>query len=166
MDQARALEFLAAHQPMPDDLQVTQELLDGYRAALVVLDEHPSPACIPLFLNSFGERDLFGNYQRVAGVLRYFSQDEITPHLAANLAVNKTRSVRYWNAQMAQDFPDPSFLEPLVEMLREEDSDLRSAAVLALAAMNDPQAKQALREALAWEAEEDVKELMLDALAE
>jgi hypothetical protein len=164
MDKADALSFLASHQPMPDDKQVTKELLDDYRAALQVCHRDRPPECISLFLKSFGERDLFGNYSRVVDVLRQFPTNEVVLHILDALNNSRLRSVRYWNAQAAQEFPDRRLIGPLAKLLLESDVDLRSAAVLALAAIKDEKVEPILATALSRETESDIRELILESI--
>ena len=59
--------------------------------------------------------------------------------------------MRYWNADIAANFPTAELLEPLAHLLTEDDEDLRSAAAIALGQIRDARAEGLLRNALANE---------------
>ena len=68
----QGLAFLNAYQPMPDDTELSEELVRAYDEVRRFFIEHPDARCIPLFLKSFGAGDGFGVYQLVEDVLRHF----------------------------------------------------------------------------------------------
>ena len=144
------LSFLKTHQPMPDDAELSEELVRAYDEVRRLFIAHPDARCIPLFLTSFGEGDGFGVYQLVEDVLRHFSLDKVLPHLRKGLTHGQ-RSIRYWNADIAANFPTAELIEPLAQLLTEDDEDIRSAAAIALGQIRDARAEGFLRQALANE---------------
>lgn len=146
----QGLAFLKAHQPMPDDTALSEELVRAYDEVRRLFIDHPDARCIPLFLTSFGEGDGFGVYQLVEDVLRHFSLDTVVPHLRKGLT-HLRRSIRYWNADIAANFPTSELIEPLAPLLMEDDEDMRSTAAIALGQIKDARAEGLLRNALANE---------------
>ena len=144
------LAFLQTHQPMPEDTELSEELVRVYDEVRRLFIDHPDARCIPLFLTSFGDGDGFGVYQLVEDVLRHFSLGTVVPHLKKALTHGR-RSIRYWNADIAANFPTAELLEPLAQLLREDDEDIRSAAAIALGQIRDTRAAGLLRSALAHE---------------
>ena len=144
------LAFLKTHQPMPDDTELSEELVRAYDDVRRLFIAHPDARCIPLFLTSFGEGDGCGVYQLVEDVLRHFSLDTVVPHLKKGLTHGR-RSIRYWNADIAANFPTIELIEPLAQLLTEDDEDIRSAAGIALGQIRDARAEGLLRNALANE---------------
>lgn len=50
---------------MPNDYDITQELINKYNNVRLYFSANPAEEAIPLFLQSFGEGDGFGVYQLV-----------------------------------------------------------------------------------------------------
>jgi hypothetical protein len=146
----QGLAFLQAYQPMPDDSELSEELVREYDEVRGFFLDHPDARCIPLFLMSFGEGDGFGVYQLVEDVLRHFGKNLVVPHLRTGLT-HARRSIRYWNAEIAANFPTPELIEPLAQLLTKDDEDLRSSAAIALGQIKDVRAEGLLRDALANE---------------
>ena len=144
------LAFLKAHQPMPDDTELSEELIRAYDEVRRLFIAQPDARCIPLFLTSFGAGDGFGVYQLVEDVLRQFSLDTVVSHLKKGLTHGQ-QSIRYWNADIAANFPTADLIEPLAQLLTEDDEDIRSAAAIALGQIRDARAEGLLRSALANE---------------
>lgn len=148
MTTEQGLAFLQAHQPMPDDRDLSEALIREYDAVRQFFMDHPDPRCIPLFLTSFGAGDGLGVYQLVEDVMRPFSRETVVPHLQRGLA-HSQRSIRYWNAEIAAHFPSLDLLELLGTLLTEDDEDLQAAAAIALGQIQDARAETLLRNALA-----------------
>jgi hypothetical protein len=124
MNKEQALQFLREHQPMPPDEEWTEELAEQYAAVRQYFINNPDPACIPLFLHSYGERGGLGLYQMVADVFEQYSAEEVIPHLTKALS-SKHRSVRYWTAQICMLFADEQLVEPVLNALKDSDEDTR-----------------------------------------
>ena len=103
--------------------------------AAVPSDHEALPPQFP-FLHSFGEGSGFGVYQLVEDTLRVHD-DDLVSKLSASLRSAES-SVRYWTAQIAQNYPALSLRDPLIERLRDARPGTRAAAVVALLDLGDP----------------------------
>lgn len=56
MTKKEALAFLALNQPMPNDYDITQELINKYNNVRLYFSANPAEEAIPLFLQSFRGR--------------------------------------------------------------------------------------------------------------
>ena len=139
-----ALDFLEQHQPMPADDTLDDDLIGRYEEVRGFLEQNPEELAVPLLLNSFGEGDGFGVYQRVEDVLVKLPNDVVLPHLLEALR-SPIRSVRSWSAELASAFPNPILLPALEELLAIGESDERSAAITALEQMGGRDALLALQ---------------------
>lgn len=157
MTTEEALDFLRQHQPMPDDEEaaeeVAQEIIDGYENARKHFLDHPDVRCVPLFLNSFGDGTGWGIYQMVDEVLWQFSEDEVVPHLLQALA-SPLVGVRYWNTQIAMDFPSPRLIPTLTHLVDDPDRGVRCFAIFALSLIPSSEVLPPLQHALATEKDE------------
>ena len=165
MKKEEALAFLKTHQPLPPDEKLTQDIADQYDEIRRYFLQYPARECIPLFLNSFGKGDGFGSYVLIEDVIQRFAAEEVVPHLVKALS-SKFKSVRYWNAQIALNFPAPKLVAPLSQLLKAGDFDMRYACITALGQIKDERIKEVLREAFAREKEEEICELIKGILAE
>ena len=93
MNTQEALEFLEQNQPMPADSELTEEHIAKYDEIRSFFIESPDLACLPLFLNSFGDGDGFGVYQLIEDVIGQLRFEEVLPHLLDALS-SPFRSVR------------------------------------------------------------------------
>jgi HEAT repeat protein len=159
MTAEEALKFLEAHQTMPDDKELSQELIDQYELIRKYFLKQPDDRCISLFLNSFGEGDGFGVYQRVEDVIRLFPPWKVVPDLIKSLASSR-RSVRYWSAEIASIFPDKALVDPLGRLLDEADEDMRAAAAIALGQIKEKSARRLLVERLLKEQDKHVRSII------
>lgn len=148
---------------MPPDDELTEGLIKEYEQVREYFIINPDPECIPLFLNSFGEGDGFSVYKLVDEVLWKFKPAEVIPHLLLALQ-SEYSSVRYWCTQIAALFPEPDLFEPLRHILFNADADTRAAAVTALVLMKDARVDIIFQQALQQEKDDDVRELLIDAL--
>ena len=165
MKKEEALAFLKKHQPLPPDEKLTQDIADQYDDIRRYFLQYPDKECIPLFLNSFGEGDGFGIYVLIEDVIQQFATEKVVPYLVKALFC-KFKSVRYWNAQIAFNFPDPELVAPLSQLLKKGDFDMRYACITALGEIRDERIKDVLRAALAKEKEEEIRELIKEILKE
>jgi len=153
-----ALKFLKNHQPMPSDKDLDKETIDRYNEVRKIFLFNRVPECVPLFLNSFGERDGFGVYQLIEDVIRKFDDSEVIPHLSAALK-SDLRSVRYWNTQIAALFPSIELIEPLVGLLSDEDFDIKYASLTALSQINSNKVINIVKEFQKKEEDSELREL-------
>lgn len=165
MTREEAIAFLQEHQPLPPDECLDQATIDQYDLVRKHFLDHPDEACIPLFLNSFGEGDGLGVYPVIGQVLRLFAPSEVVPHLVRGL-VGGQRSVQLWNAEYAADFPDSRLVEPLEQLLANGDYDVKYASIVALEQIHDSRIRTILERALEREEEDDLRELLASVLRE
>jgi len=138
MNKNEALSFLIAHQPMPDDEDLTQELIDKYDEVRKYFIAHPEKQAIPLFLNSYGNGDGLGVYQVVEDLFYQFESEDVIPQIRNILEDSSTsESVRYWVTQLAAAFPDDSLKKGLELSLKSNNDDIIEAAQLALDIIED-----------------------------
>lgn len=160
-----ALSFLHDHQPMPDDSDLRDELIQQYDKVRKYCRDNPAPEFIPLLLNSFGHGSGFGVYQVVEDALRPYSPGEVVPHLKRSLT-SRHGGVRHWSADIAAGFPSLELLPELTDLLKDQDSDIRSSAVLALSQL-DPQIISPLfLKHLHTEPDSDIIDLINDQLSD
>ncbi|UYK87519.1 hypothetical protein [Xanthomonas sacchari] len=136
-----ALTFLRAQQPLPDDDQLTQDLIDAYDAARRLFLAAPDHAALPLFLRSFGKGDGWGVYPLVEDLFHACSRGEAIVAIREALEdpLLSDRS-RYWVTQLAAAFADPTMRTGLALSLRSESADTREAAQVALERVDDQDA--------------------------
>ena len=107
MTRNEAISFLQAHQPMPPDELLTQELIDEYDSVVKFFKEYPEKEAIPLLLRSFGEWDCYGVYEMVKFALFKCVVEDVVLSLKVVLEdYSVPESVRYWATLLAGDFPD------------------------------------------------------------
>ncbi len=162
MTNEEALDFLNAHQPLPDDAR--EELLQRLRTVTSHLFQHPDPACIPLLLNTLARWDDWSLYDSIQSVLRQFKPAEVVPFLRAGLD-HKRDVTRSWSADTARYFPHPLLVEPLGRMLGEPRSEMRLVAAAALEMIALPEVVALAKQALDTEEDEDVLEILRQIVA-
>jgi HEAT repeat protein len=135
------------------------EMLAQYKATTIWFYNHPDPACIPLFLNSFGEWRDWSLYDSVQAVIQQYSREEVLPHLVAGCS-SKNEAIRLWCADTARLFPDEALIEPLAELLKETRIDMRLVAAAALECIDSPKTKDIAAAAIAGETDEEVRDIL------
>ncbi len=127
-----AINFLKQHQPMPSDDEIKEEEIAKYEEVRKIFINNSDKQCIPLFLNSFGGKDGLGVYQMVEDVIRMYDDEKVLPHILQ--ALNSPHiGVRYWNVEISSNFPSKELFIPLSKILQCEDTDIKCAAITALA---------------------------------
>lgn len=132
MTKTEAIFYLQQHQPMPNDGELKEKDAKKYEEVRCYFLAHPDERCIPLFLNSFGGKDGLGVYQMVEDVIISFDKNIVLPYIMDALN-SQNDSVKYWTAQIASNFPEVCLFEPLVELLKCQDIDIKFAVITALA---------------------------------
>lgn len=163
MNKDIAIAFLRLHQPMPNDDILDEGLINKYDEVRKFFLVNPSEECIPFFLNSFGEYDGFGVYQLVEDVILKFKHEIVVDYLKKSLR-NENKGVRYWCAQIAASFPDNILVEPLSDLLTDEISDIRFAAITALVEIPNLNINEILISHLDRENDFYVKEFIVDII--
>ena len=157
LTETKMLDFLRAHQPMPPDHSLDDATAATYNSARVWFEESPSDRCVPLLLNSFGDGDGFGMYQRVVDTLKRHDRAVVVDALRESLG-SEHESVRYWSAQVAAEIPDAILGEPLRALLRDPSPGIRAAAVFALGEVGGKDNKAAVRALASTESDPEVVE--------
>ena len=156
-----ALLFLQAHQPLPPTKEISNELLSQFDEVRKHFAAHPDSRCVPLLLNSFGQGDGHGVYQRVEDTLRVHSPEIVVEALLQGLR-SPHHSIRQWNAEIAANYPRPELVKPLAELLRHGTIDEQMSAAIALKLNDNPEARRELNDALNSNMEEEVKRAILE----
>ena len=159
MDANEGLAFLAAHQPLPDDHDLTQVVIDQYDEVRRYFIAHPDPRCVPLFLGSFGDGVGWGVYQLVDEVMRAHPGDVVVRGLDSALA-SPHLSVRSWALQIAMDYADRRLVPHFKRSLFSDDHEERYWAAQNLAINFAPEDAPVLRLALSRETEPSVLEVL------
>jgi HEAT repeat protein len=164
MDKSAALQFLAAHQPMPSDWDITDEEGATYADIIEYFKEFPAPESIPLLIGSLGKGCGLGMYSHVRFALMKHPYNLVAKHLRDALE-NPGGTSREWCAELAVEFADPILLPTLLPLLQDEDASLRVWTAMALEFIADTSALPALEAALSRETEQDVQEQLRAAMA-
>src|SRR2546428_4002283 len=163
MTKEEALAFLAAHQPLPDDREITQELLDQFDAARTLFLRERDERCVPLFLNSFGEGSGFGVYQLVADVIRRYPERVVIPALRDSVR-SRRQGVRSWSWDIALEHPGSELVPLAIEALRASDEDERNFAAAYLIDASSGRDVPVLAEARDREPDPSIKAILSEAV--
>lgn len=127
-----ALSFLKKHQPMPNDDEIKENEINEYEEVRKYFINNPDEQCVPLFLNSFGGKDGLGVYQMVENVILMYDSEIVLPHILK--ALDSTyEGVKYWGIQISSNFPSECLFNPLVNLLKLKDEDIKLATITAIA---------------------------------
>ena len=167
MNKDEAFRFLAEHQPMPDFPD--HSLMNRFKATTMALYNEKDEACIPLYLNSFGEWEDLTIYDSIQTVLRGFPQKSVVPHLILAMS-SKNRNIMYWCADTARYFPDKSLIPCLASLMEDPVIDVRLAGAAALEQVNRGNQSDEIRAMAAqrhcMETDEDILEVLESILAD
>jgi len=164
MNKETALNFLRAHQPMPPDDKLTKDLIKQYDEIIDFFIQSPDPKCVPLFLNSFGDGEGNGLYEQVEQVFYTFAASEVVPHLVKTLK-SEHAGVRYWSAQIAMDYSVSELIDPLEQLLLNDEIDeTRQFAAAALEDIPDQRVDEIFEKQLKIEQDPELVAEMKEAL--
>ncbi|MBQ4069160.1 MAG: hypothetical protein IJC76_07895 [Lachnospiraceae bacterium] len=163
-----AVSFLKAHQPMPSDDELQENDIKKYAEIRDYFIKNPDEQCISLFLNSFGGKDGYGVYQMVEDVILMYDIEKVVPHLLKTFD-SVYEGVKYWGIQISSNYPSEKFFEPLVDLLKSEDEDIKFATITTLARMalnniNKQQIINILKKEYEILLDEDIKEFIIEVL--
>ncbi len=144
MTRGEALAFLRAHQPLPADDDLSDELIQQHDAVRRFFLDHRDPECIPLFLGSFGDGSGCGVYQLVEDVILPFGADQVVVHLSSALG-SPWPGVRNWCAEIAGALPDARLAPALWALTDDPSIDTRTWAIYALGRIGGPEVRDRLR---------------------
>jgi hypothetical protein len=164
MDQEKALLILDKYSPMPDDEQLTEEIVDEYKAVVDYLDDKPPEIRFlkPLF-NSLGAFDGWGVYEVTRSLIVSYNKLDVVPLIKEGLKSVRDGK-RYWSTLIAADFADESLIPLLLEKLKDPLEEIRLNSVMALEAIGNPVVINELNEMENSESDEDVIEAIQDAI--
>lgn len=157
MNKDDALAFLALHQPLPSDAELSEDVIKRYDEVRRFFLEHPDPDCVRPLLNSFGNGNGHGVYQLIENVIRKLPTRIVVAELIQSMR-SEHRGVRYWSVQIAALFPVNTLLPELRERLREDDFDMKYAALTALEQIG-AEAKPVIAEFLVTESDPELRSL-------
>ncbi|HWL26739.1 MAG TPA: hypothetical protein VNR38_23810 [Ureibacillus sp.] len=81
MNKEQALSILEKYSPMPDEEDLTEEMIDEYASTIEYFGENPDSICIEPIMMTFSLGDCFGVYEHAVSVLMNFSNDQVIPYL-------------------------------------------------------------------------------------
>ncbi|RJG36506.1 hypothetical protein [Motilimonas pumila] len=127
MNIEESLQFLAKHQPMPSDLEITNVQCDLFVASLELFQNSHDVRCIPLFMNCVSEHTGMGMYEIIADVLMNQDRVNVIRGLRDGLQSNDI-AIKYRCCWWALEL-DAWELLPIIEPLVNSDNeDLRDAS--------------------------------------
>jgi HEAT repeats len=164
MDQEKALMILDKYSPMPDDEQLTEEIVDEYKAAIDYLDNRPPEKRFlkPLFY-SLGAFDGWGVYEVTRSLIVSYNKFDVVPLIMEGLK-SERNGRRYWSTLLAADFADENLTPLLLETLKDPLEEIRLNSVMALEAIGNPVVINELNEMKVSESDEDVIEAIQEAI--
>jgi HEAT repeat protein len=126
-----AFEFLMSHQPLPDDEDLSKELIGRYDEVRRHFVEFPNQQAVPLLLHSFGNGDGFGVYQLVEDAISGIEPGVVVGHLLDGFESSHA-SIRYWCVQISGNYNDERLVRPLLRLLNDVSADTRMAALISI----------------------------------
>lgn len=166
MDIEDALRFLAQHQPLPGDANLSDELIREFNDVRAFFESHADPRSPELLLGALGDGSGFGVYQLVEDALHNQERGAVLAALRGSLS-SEHAGVRSWSAEIAAgSYHDRSLLPGVMALLAEDPSpDTRYWAavfVSRLAAIGEAE-PSAIRALLETEQDAEVAELLRNA---
>jgi len=158
-----ALQFLREHQPLPSDAELTEDVIVQFDEIRKFFSENPDPACVSLFLNSFGDGSGFGVYQLVERTLQKQDRNLVIRELKSGLRSPRP-SVRGWCAEISAGFADECLIPELSTLLQEGDYDTKYAAVTALEQIGGESVKSLLQRCVSSERDTGIATLIGEVL--
>ncbi len=122
-----ALAFLAAHQPMPSDHDVSTDECTVCCDVLRLFTANPDGRCIPLLINSITADTGLGMYEAISAVLMSHPSEQVIPHLRTGLLSGNT-AIIYRCCWWACDVRASGLSDVVRPLLHHEDDDIRDAA--------------------------------------
>jgi len=120
-DKVAALEFLTEHITIPSDLDMSDEDSDSYDELFEFLAKHLCDECIPLIINSYRSYSSTYLAESFAKVLSKQNQKVLNQYIITALKsddIAQKESALFF----AVEFASADFVEPLIEILRDEKS--------------------------------------------
>ncbi len=163
MNRDHALTFLKQNQPLPEDAELAKKIHEFVEVRNYFL-ANPDPACVPLFLNCFGEGSGYGVYQTIEDVVGKHDGDLVVESLKeALLSIHP--SVRYWCAQISDNYGSKDLIDGLINVYNSGNSDAKCVALTALSNYDDSRVIGLARKALKDERDDDLLEIAEDIIS-
>lgn len=163
MDKKYGLNFLKANQPMPNDNLLNSHLINTYDQIRKFFLENPDEECISLFLNSFGEYNGMGVYQLIEDVILKYDHEIVVPYLQEALK-SEFNGVKYWCAQICENFPDDRLINPLMSLMQDSNPDIQISAITALSQIRTTNIICILKEQINIEKNCEVKDFLIEVI--
>jgi HEAT repeat protein len=163
MSKQRHIDFLKAHQPLPDDQNADDALFHELEAARKFFAEELDEQAVPMLIGSLGNGDGHGVYSMVETTLMAYPDDVVIRALRDGLNSDHA-SVRYWSAQFSANYPESGLLEELVAAYRRGDVDTKIAAITAIESIGTKEAVDQLTALLENERAGPVAQMIRDAI--
>ncbi len=136
MNNVEALGFLENHQPMPGDLDISQEQCDSFMAALKYFRDKPDKRCIPLFVNCVSKHTGMGMYEVISDVFVAQDREEVVSHLKVALK-SGSDAIKFRCCWWATDIDAWELVELIGPLISSQDDDLREAALYYIKLKNE-----------------------------
>jgi hypothetical protein len=122
-----AIHFLARHQPMPSDRDITDEEGQTFAAVLKLFEDQPDRRAIPLLIHSVSEGTGLGMYEHIKFVLMAHDKRDVIPHLQEALG-SPDAGVLYRACWWACDVGAWDLEGLVVPLLSHPDTDVADSA--------------------------------------
>jgi hypothetical protein len=127
MNIRQALTFLAQHQPMPSDQEVTENLCDTFVECMQFLKKNPEPKSVVLLINTVSEYTGLGMYEMISDVL--LKQERTVVLFALKKALNQGNdAVKYRSCWWAIDLNAWCLFKEISALVNSCNTDLSDAA--------------------------------------
>jgi HEAT repeat protein len=164
-----ALRFLAEHQPLPADEDLSDDLIQEFDDVRTFFVSHADPRCARLLVGALGDGSGFGVYQLVEDALRNQERGAVVEALREGLS-SERRGVRSWSAEIAAGgYHDASLIPGAMAVLLGNDSgDTRywAAVLLSELAASGEVDRSAIAGLLETEQEAQVAEVLREAMTQ
>ncbi|MFC1745784.1 HEAT repeat domain-containing protein [Candidatus Riflebacteria bacterium] len=161
MNKKDAITFLKENQPLPDDGEELDAIIEVFGEVQEYFLENPDPECVPLFLNCFGQGNGNGGYQLIEDVMVKHDRDIVIPHLKTALQ-SESASVRYWCAQIAERYDSEELIDGLFNVYEKGDYDAKCASLTTLTVIKKKKVIDFVKKVIDTEADEDLLEIAED----
>lgn len=138
------IEQLKQISPMPDDDDLTYEILEKYELLLEKFRQVKDPAIIEPLLYSIGFYDAYGGYSSVMNTLEKYEIPDLLPPLI-EATKHGQRGTRYWAAKMLGRIGSLEVVPSLLALLSDPEEEVRAEAIRALAKSDDPNFAQYIK---------------------
>jgi hypothetical protein len=128
MNNDEAIQFLQSNQPMPNDLDITQNECDLFIESMHLLTKQLDIRCIPLFINSVSKNTGMGMYETISSVLLGYPKQDVISFLKEGFTSTNSGVIYRccWWAIGLDAWELESCIKPL---LISSDEDIREVAV-------------------------------------